>query len=130
MLTALACDLGLDSLPHISCAATWQWFRRYCVAARVLTWLQQRSPLATLSTLFRDEVLKRMQELSGDDERMDRQHEDCQVFRHEQDEELILWLNRSNTRTPLMSSYTCWDKILSTANQHVFLLFCSYSISN
>jgi len=94
VLTALACDLGLDSLPHMSSAATWAWFRRYCVAARVLAWLQQRSPTATLPTSFRDEVYKRIQELSGDDERADREHENCDLFRHEQDEELILWLNR------------------------------------
>lgn len=94
VLTALACDLSLDSLPHMSCAATWAWFRRYCVAARVLAWLQQRSPVATLPASFRDEVYKRIQELSGDDERVDRQHEDCDLFHQEQDEELILWLNR------------------------------------
>jgi len=64
------------------------------VAARVLAWLQQRSLTATLPASFRDEVYKRIQELSGDDERADRQHEDCALFHQEQDEELILWLNR------------------------------------
>jgi len=50
--------------------------------------------MATLPTSFRDEVYKRIQELSGDEERPDRQHEDCQRFHQEEDEELILWLNR------------------------------------
>jgi len=78
----------------MSSASTWVWFRRYCVAARVLAWLQQRSPTATLPTSFHDEVCKRIQELSGDGERTDRRHEDCELFHQEQDEELILWLNR------------------------------------
>ena len=93
VLAALACDLSLDSLPHMSSAATWAWFRGYCVAARVLAWLQQQSPMATLPTSFRDEVQKRIQELSGEDERADRRHEDGELFHREQDEELILWLN-------------------------------------
>lgn len=78
----------------MSSAATWAWFRRYCVAARVLAWLQQRSPMATLPASFRDEVSKRIRELSGDDERADREHENSEVFAREQDEQLILWLNR------------------------------------
>jgi len=88
-------------------AATWSWFRGYCVAARVLAWLQQRSPLATTSlpASFRDEVHRRIQELSGDDERSDRRHEDCELFHQEQDEELILWLNRLTTVKFLSSEF-------------------------
>ena len=87
----------------MACAATWAWFRRYCVAARALAWLRQRLPVATLPASFRDEVCKRIQELSGDDERLDRQHEDSQLFHYEHDEELILWLNRSTLALALSS---------------------------
>jgi len=51
----------------------------------------------SLPASFRDEVQRRIQELSGDDERSDRRHEDCELFHREQDEELILWLNRFPT---------------------------------
>merc|ERR1712051_1103417 len=45
-LVALACDLGLDSLPCCTEAGyRWTWFRRYCVAARVATALIHRTPL-------------------------------------------------------------------------------------
>ena len=44
-LIALACDLGLDSLPCCKETHKWSWFRRYCVAARVATALINRTPL-------------------------------------------------------------------------------------
>jgi E3 ubiquitin-protein ligase HERC2 len=99
---ALACDLGLDSLlqhgvytagdPH-----KWVWFRRYCIASRVAMALQHRGAAAStpqLPTVFRDDVFKKVQEVSADDERVDREHENHELFGREQDEQLLLWINR------------------------------------
>jgi len=98
VLVALACDLGLDSLMVHGGGASvdpqkWVWFRRYCIASRVSASLQNR-PNVSLPTSFRDEVFKKVQELSGDDEQIDREHENHELFSKEQDEQLLLWLNR------------------------------------
>nr|CAD7446271.1 unnamed protein product [Timema bartmani] len=45
VLVALACDLGLDSLPCCSENHKWSWFRRYCMAARVAGALVGRTTL-------------------------------------------------------------------------------------
>ncbi len=47
VLVALACDLGLDSLPACMESHKWLWFRRYCMAARVAKSLESRTPLPT-----------------------------------------------------------------------------------
>ena len=44
-LVALASEIGLDSVASCSEAHKWTWFRRYCMAARVLRSLQQRTAL-------------------------------------------------------------------------------------
>lgn len=50
-LAALACDLGLDSLPCCAENHKWSWFRRYCMAARVASAIINRRPLpATFCT--------------------------------------------------------------------------------
>ena len=91
VLVALACDLGLDSLPHCLEAHKWSWFRRYCMAARVAMALESRMPLPLA---FCEEVLKKVQEISAEGEKMTREHENHEVFRKEHDEQLLLWLNR------------------------------------
>lgn len=48
-LVALACDLGLDSLPCCSETYKWAWFRRYCMAARVANALVNRKELPQVS---------------------------------------------------------------------------------
>ena len=46
-IVALACDLGLDSLPTCVEAHKWSWFRRYSAAARVAMALERRVILPT-----------------------------------------------------------------------------------
>ena len=91
VLVALACDLGLDSLPTCLEAHKWSWFRRYCMAARVAKSLESRS---SLSAPFCEDVMKKIQEISAEGETLNRDHEDHNLFGREQDEQLLLWLNR------------------------------------
>jgi E3 ubiquitin-protein ligase HERC2 len=98
VLVALACDLGLDSLLVLPSAAgadhqKWLWFRRYCIASRVAMALQHRTSLS-LPIIFCDEVFKKVQELTADDEQVDRSYESHELFGNEQDEQLLMWLNR------------------------------------
>jgi E3 ubiquitin-protein ligase HERC2 len=72
----------------------WMWFWRYCVASRVGKALQQRSSALPLPSVFCDDVLKKVEELTADDERVDRSYEDNELFGNEQDEQLLIWLNR------------------------------------
>ncbi|KAI8508669.1 E3 ubiquitin-protein ligase herc2, partial [Branchiostoma belcheri] len=92
-LVALACELGLDSLPCCSETHKWAWFRRYCIASRVAQALERRD---TFPQPFLDEVMKKVKEISGDGEVNDlsREHEDNQVFHQEHDEQLLQWLSR------------------------------------
>ena len=48
-LVALACDLGLDSLPCCSETYKWAWFRRYCMASRVADAIIKRTVLPLVS---------------------------------------------------------------------------------
>ncbi|KAK3100706.1 hypothetical protein FSP39_024049, partial [Pinctada imbricata] len=91
VLVALACDLGLDSKSFCKEAHKWAWFRRYCMAARVATAIVQRS---SLPVPFAEEVRKKIQDISGDGEELSKDHENHSIFRQEQDEQLLLWLNR------------------------------------
>ncbi|CAH1268469.1 HERC2 [Branchiostoma lanceolatum] len=92
-LVALACELGLDSLPCCSETHKWAWFRRYCIASRVAQALERRD---TFPQPFLDEVMKKVKEISGDGEVNDlsREQEDNQVFHQEHDEQLLQWLSR------------------------------------
>ncbi|XP_022244118.1 E3 ubiquitin-protein ligase HERC2-like isoform X2 [Limulus polyphemus] len=91
VLVALACDLGLDSLPCCSENHRWLWFRRYCMSARVATALINRMPLPTD---FLDEVRKKLHEMIPEDELLTTEHENHTIFKQEHDEQLILWVNR------------------------------------
>ncbi|XP_042145750.1 E3 ubiquitin-protein ligase HERC2 isoform X2 [Ixodes scapularis] len=105
VLVALACDLGLDSLPCSGDSHRWTWFRRYCAASRVATALVHRT---TLPPSFCLEVRQRIRELAMEPSEMDLlgdreaddeaissgDHEDHAVFRQEHDEQLIHWVNR------------------------------------
>ncbi|GFT97548.1 e3 ubiquitin-protein ligase HERC2 [Nephila pilipes] len=91
VLVALACDLGLDSMPTCNESHKWLWFRRYCMASRVSTSLSQRTPLP-LS--FCEEVRKKIWEMCSEDEVLTLEHEDHNLFKQEHDEQLILWINR------------------------------------
>lgn len=88
---ALACDLGLDSLVMCLEIHKWTWFRRYCMAARVAKALQNRT---ALPPSFCEQVMKKIQEISADGETVSRSHEDHLAFNKDQDEQLLLWLNR------------------------------------
>ncbi|PKU46171.1 e3 ubiquitin-protein ligase herc2 [Limosa lapponica baueri] len=91
VLVALACDLELDALPCCAETHKWAWFRRYCMASRVAVALDKRTPLPRL---FLDEVAKKIRELMADNENMDVLHECHDVFKREQDEQLVQWMNR------------------------------------
>ncbi|XP_077153037.1 E3 ubiquitin-protein ligase HERC2 isoform X1 [Ranitomeya variabilis] len=91
VLVALACDLELDTLPCCAETHKWAWFRRYCMASRVAVALDKRTPLPRL---FLDEVAKKIRELMADNENMNAVHESHEVFRREQDEQLVQWMNR------------------------------------
>nr|XP_060475623.1 E3 ubiquitin-protein ligase HERC2 [Panthera onca] len=91
VLVALACDLELDTLPCCAETHKWAWFRRYCMASRVAVALDKRTPLPRL---FLDEVAKKIRELMADSEHMDVLHESHDIFKREQDEQLVQWMNR------------------------------------
>ncbi|XP_060089857.1 E3 ubiquitin-protein ligase HERC2 isoform X3 [Heteronotia binoei] len=91
VLVALACDLELDTLPCCAETHKWAWFRRYCMASRVAVALDKRTPLPRL---FLDEVAKKIRELMADNENMNVLHESHDVFKREQDEQLVQWMNR------------------------------------
>ncbi|XP_041055229.1 E3 ubiquitin-protein ligase HERC2 isoform X4 [Carcharodon carcharias] len=91
VLVALACDLELDTLPCCAETHKWAWFRRYCMALRVAVALDKRT---SLPRQFPDEVAKKIRELMIDNENMDVLHESHDVFKREQDEQLVQWINR------------------------------------
>uniref|UniRef100_H3B372 HECT-type E3 ubiquitin transferase n=1 Tax=Latimeria chalumnae TaxID=7897 RepID=H3B372_LATCH len=91
VLVALACDLELDTLPCCAETHKWAWFRRYCMASRVAVALDKRT---SLPRQFLDEVAKKIRELMADNENMNVLHESHDVFKREQDEHLVQWMNR------------------------------------
>ncbi|XP_058886345.1 E3 ubiquitin-protein ligase HERC2-like isoform X1 [Acipenser ruthenus] len=91
VLVALACDLELDTLPCCAETHKWAWFRRYCMASRVAVSLDKRTPLPRQ---FLDEVAKKIRELMADNENMNVLHENHDVYKREQDEQLVQWMNR------------------------------------
>ncbi|KAK7864133.1 hypothetical protein R5R35_007650 [Gryllus longicercus] len=91
VLVALACDLGLDSLPCCSENHKWSWFRRYCMAARVASALVNRT---ALPHSFCVEVRKKILEIAPDSDGQGWEHENHQLFRQEHDEQLLMWLHR------------------------------------
>jgi len=90
-LVALACDLGLDSLPCCTETYKWTWFRRYCVAARVATSLINRSSLPQQFCL---DVRKKIMEMCSEDELFTLDHENHAIFKFGPDEQLLHWLHR------------------------------------
>ena len=88
---ALACDLGLDSLPTCLESHKWLWLRRYCQAARVAHALETRQ---IMPMPFCEEVMKKIQEIAADGESVTREHELHHLFTKDHDEQLLLWLNR------------------------------------
>ncbi|XP_048453850.1 E3 ubiquitin-protein ligase HERC2 [Rhincodon typus] len=91
VLVALACDLELDTLPCCAETHKWAWFRRYCMALRVAVALDKRT---SLPRQFPEEVAKKIRELMVENENMDVLHENHDIFRREQDEQLVQWINR------------------------------------
>ena len=96
VLVALACDLGLDTLPCCAEAHKWAWFRRYCSAARVAAAIVTR---CLLPPVFREEVGKKIQDIASDGQPGRSEHLDHDVFRLDQDEQLLQWLNRSGRQS-------------------------------
>ncbi|CAG2066086.1 unnamed protein product [Timema podura] len=91
VLVALACDLGLDSLPCCSENHKWSWFRRYCMAARVAGALVGRT---TLPHSFCVEVRKKISEMLNESGVLVLDHENHECFKQFHDEQLLLWLHR------------------------------------
>nr|CAD7427832.1 unnamed protein product [Timema monikensis] len=91
VLVALACDLGLDSLPCCSENHKWSWFRRYCMAARVAGALVGRT---ALPHSFCVEVRKKISEMLNESGVLVLDHEDHECFKQFHDEQLLLWLHR------------------------------------
>ena len=91
VLVALACDLGLDTMPCCAEAHKWAWFRRYCSAARVAASIVTRSPLPVA---FTEEVGKKILDIASSGESGSNEHLDHVMFLQEQDEQLLQWLNR------------------------------------
>ena len=90
-LVALACHLGLDSLPCCSETYKWAWFRRYCMAARVANSLIKR---VNLPASFCVEVRKKIIEMSSEDESFTLDHENHGIFSSDHDRQLLMWLHR------------------------------------
>ncbi|KAJ9582054.1 hypothetical protein L9F63_003637, partial [Diploptera punctata] len=91
VLVALACDLGLDSLPCCAENHKWSWFRRYCMAARVASALVNRT---TLPHSFCVEVRKKITEMTAESDTVIWDHENNETFKQAHDEQLLLWLHR------------------------------------
>ena len=86
-MAALCCDLDVDSLMPTMEIYRWAWFRKYCLASRVTSSLLNRS---NLPEEFKSEVRKKIVEMDGEDE--GREHEDPKVFKQEEDEQLLHWI--------------------------------------
>ncbi|KAF5270348.1 hypothetical protein FQR65_LT05536 [Abscondita terminalis] len=91
VLIALACDLELDKMVGIVDNHKWSWFRRYCHAARVAKSLIHRSHLPQN---FCQEVRKKLALISQESGDELLEHEKHEIFKREQDEQLLVWLNR------------------------------------
>ncbi|KAK4294466.1 hypothetical protein Pmani_032901 [Petrolisthes manimaculis] len=91
VLVGLACDLELDRGVGSGEAHKWAWFRRYCVASRVVKALIDR---IQLPHGFCADVQKKLGEMLGEGEVLSLEHEDHTLFLHQHDEQLLLWFNR------------------------------------
>jgi len=92
VLVALACDLGLDSLPCCTdMAHKWAWFRRYCMAARVVSAMVRRGQLPAT---FLEEVGKKVADMGDEGEALTHDYTDSLTFTLDLDEQLLLWMNR------------------------------------
>jgi hypothetical protein len=90
VMLGLACAVNLDRLPCCR-EYRWQWFSRYCLAARVSSALIGRYQLPQS---FRDEVQKKIKEISGETEDINLDYEQPEIFSQACDEQLLKWLNR------------------------------------
>lgn len=61
------------------------------MAARVATSIVNRTQLPVP---FAEEVRKKIQDLAADNEETSKDHEGHSVFNQDQDEQLLIWLNR------------------------------------
>ena len=88
---AFACDLGVDKLsPPIEGEHDWAWFTRYCTTRRTAVALENRSKIPQDML---DETVVKIQEIKST-EMINREHEDHELFKQEQDEQLINWFSR------------------------------------
>lgn len=91
VLVSLACDLEMDKMANIIDNHKWSWFRRYCHAARVAKALIHRT---VLPLNFCQEVRKKLSDSNGEAPADYWEHEKHPEFKKEQDEQLLIWLNR------------------------------------
>ena len=89
---AFACDLTLDFLPCCADGHEWAWFRRFCMASRVASSLELRSPLPyDFLTEVGEKITEMVLETTQD---CIVEYNDHRVFKKEHDEQLLLWLNQ------------------------------------
>jgi E3 ubiquitin-protein ligase HERC2 len=90
-LVAFACDLGVDKLsPQIESQQDWTWFTRYCTTRRTAIALENRGKIPQDML---DEAVVKIQEIKST-EKINREHESHELFKQEQDEQLINWFSR------------------------------------
>jgi hypothetical protein len=91
VLVAFACDLGVDKLsPPVESQQDWAWFTRYCTTRRTAVALENRSKLPQDML---DESVVKIQEIKSIEE-INHDYEDHELFKQEQDEQLINWFSR------------------------------------
>ena len=90
-LVSLAANLELDTLDTCRDSVKWQWFSQYCMAARMCRSLQYHHTLPTPVTRG---IKEKVMLLKHPDEPDDEQYLNPKVFGMEQDQQLILWLQR------------------------------------
>lgn len=88
---AFACDLAVDKLsPPVEGQQEWAWFIRYCTTRRTAIALENR---CKLPQDMLDETVLKIQEIKIIGE-INHDYEDHQIFKQEQDEQLVNWFSR------------------------------------
>ena len=75
------------------------------MAARVAAAIVKRG---TLPVVFCEEVMKKIQDIADEQEALTVAHTDHSVFRQEQDEQLLLWMNRYCTQGTHKVATVCY----------------------
>lgn len=90
-LISLACNLELDTLDTCRDSMRWQWFHQYCTAARMCRALQRNT---ALPPPIARSIAEKVSLLKVAKEQRDQTYLNPQVFSHEHDKQLVLWMQR------------------------------------